>query len=103
MLSKTSRVISSKARQPLGRRPKGKAISQSALAEFLRERSAEARSSGKINLPSSQPTLMLRVGGASLCRDDTIDEILVLVDNCYIISKMNEWQCIAATATLFIS
>ena len=24
--------------------------------------------------------------GASLCRDDTIDEILVLVDNCYIIS-----------------
>ena len=31
MLSKTSRVISSKARQPLGRRPKGKAISQSAL------------------------------------------------------------------------
>ena len=50
-------------------------ISQSALAEFLRERSAEARSSGKINLPSSQPTLMLRVGGASLCRDDTIAEI----------------------------
>ncbi len=50
MLSKTSRVISSKARQPLGRRPKGKAISQSALAEFLRERSAEARSSGKIKL-----------------------------------------------------
>ena len=24
--------------------------------------------------------------GASLCRDDTIDETLVLVDNCYIIS-----------------
>ena len=37
MLSKTSRVISSKAKQPLGRRPKGKAISQSALAESLRE------------------------------------------------------------------
>ena len=37
MLSKTFRVISSKARQPLGRRPKGKAISQSALAESLRE------------------------------------------------------------------
>ena len=32
---------------------------------------------------------MLRVGGASFCRDDTIDEILVLVDNCYIISKIN--------------
>ena len=30
---------------------------------------------------------MLRVGGASFCRDDTIDEILVLVDNCYIIPK----------------
>ena len=27
--------------------------------------------------------------GASLCRDDTIDETLVLVDNCYIISKKN--------------
>ena len=25
--------------------------------------------------------------GASLCRDDTIDEILVLVDNCYIITN----------------
>ena len=43
-------------------------------------------SSGKLKFPSSQPTLMLRVGGASLCRDDTIDETLVLVDNCYIIS-----------------
>ena len=75
MLSKTSRVISSKSRNP-----------QSVLAESLRERSAEARSSGEINLPSSQPTLMLRVGSASLCWDDTIDEILVLVDNCYIIS-----------------
>ena len=32
---------------------------------------------------------MLRVSGASLCRDDTIDEILVLVDNCYIISLFN--------------
>ena len=71
MLSKTSRVISSKS---------------SVLAESLRERSAEARSSGEINLPSSQPTLMLRVGSALLCRDDTIDEIIVLVDNCYIIS-----------------
>ena len=30
MLPKTSRVISSKARQPLGRRPKGKAIPQCA-------------------------------------------------------------------------
>ena len=79
MLSKTSRVISSKARQPLGRRPKGKAISQSALVKRY--------SSGKLKFPSSQPTLMLRVGGASFCRDDTIDEILVLVDNCYIIPK----------------
>ena len=61
-------------------------ISQSALAEFQRERSAEARSSGEINLPSLQPTLMLRVSGASLCRDDTFAEILVLLDNIYIIS-----------------
>ena len=42
MLSKTSRVISSKARQPLGRRPKGKAISQSALVK--------RDSSGKLKL-----------------------------------------------------
>jgi hypothetical protein len=33
---------------------------------------------------------MLRVGGASLCRDDTIDEILVLVDNIYIIAIFME-------------
>ena len=53
MLSKTSRVISSKARQPLGRRPKGKAISQSALVR--------RDSSGKLRV--------------------NIDEILVLLDN----------------------
>ena len=57
-----------------------------AKLKSLRERSAEALSSGEINLPSSQPTLMLRVGGASLCRDDNIAEILVLLDNCDIIS-----------------
>ena len=61
MLSNTSRVISSKARQPLGRRPKGKAISQSALVK--------RDSSGKQRV--------------------NIDEILVLVDNCYIISKIS--------------
>ena len=51
MLSKTSRVISSKARQPLGRQPKGKAISQCGPAKKdssgkLKSNGAKARSSG---------------------------------------------------------
>ena len=78
MLSKTSRVIQSEAKNLT-----------ECSAESLHERSAEALSSGEINLPSSQPTLMLRVGGASLCRDDTITEIVMLVDNYYIISNTN--------------
>ena len=51
MLSKTSRVISSKARQPLGRRPEGKAISQCGPAKKdssgeIKSNGAKARSSG---------------------------------------------------------
>ena len=57
MLSKTSRVISSKARN---------------LANVQGKR---------IMLSSSAGSL-----GASLCRDDTNAEFLVLVDNCYIIT-----------------
>ena len=56
MLSKTSRVISSRARQPLGRRPKGKAISQSALVKRdssgkLKLKVLKHAPLGEINLP----------------------------------------------------
>ena len=64
MLSKTSRVIAF----PCGRRPKGS------------ERSEESHRV----LWQSPCTRSLC---ASLCRDDTITEIVMLVDNCYIISN----------------
>ena len=73
MLSITSRVISSKARN---------------LAECTGEKVllGETKVSFVATDANAPRRSCVRSLGASLCRDDTIDEILVLVDNCYIIS-----------------
>ena len=73
MLPKTSRVISSRARQPLGRRPKGKAISQSALVKRdssgkLKLKVLKHAPLGEINLPLSQAVLMFRAAVANNVR-----------------------------------
>ena len=74
MLSKTSRVISSKARN-LAECPGEKGLLGKTKVSFV---------ATDANAPRRPCARSL---GASFCRDDTIDEILVLVDNCYIITN----------------
>ena len=74
MLSKTSRVISSKARN-LAECPGEKGLLGKTKVSFV---------ATDANAPRRPCARSL---GASFCRDDTIDEILVLVNNIYIIAN----------------